>query len=222
MATLDDGLHRAIGTFMSDVDRNSKVCALADVLECATDAVARFLHRRRTLDEVLEFIRIHDPNRPTLPLHVLAHIRHLRYNPLLAEGTILPVECGARREPWIHALPDELRYVLLRLPSTAFPYVTPSGGVLMSADRQREIEDAYSNESPDSVWGRNAAKLIAERYIGMGHSRMLAFLVPPRVFFTFVEGGANGWDRHSRFTEAAALTEPTVEHIAWRSYFESD
>jgi hypothetical protein len=218
---LDDGLHRAVDIFMSGDARDVKTRALAGALRCEHAVVAAFLARWRTLDELLAFVAVHHPDRPTLPLHVLVHIRHLRHNPLLQENTVLPIECGAPCEPWVHRLPDELRYVLFRLPNDAFPYETPSGVTLVEAPRRRSVESAYRDVCSSSVWGRGAAKIVAECYMGMGYFAVLAFLPEPQVFFRFVEGGANDYDREDNFQAASVLTEITVESTSWRSFFEN-
>ena len=215
-------LHEAVGSFMGPASVETKVATIARAFDGGASVadVAAFMRERRTLSEMLDFIATHRGDRPSLPLHLHAHIRQLVHNPLLQPDTTLPVE-RVRHAGWMRHLPDELQYVLLRLPEEALPYDTPSGWQLISDSRRATVQDGYREGAENNVWRTRSAVIVARRYVGMGHVRVVGYVPPPvDAFFQFVEGGANGHDRELHFQQAQALTEHTMQRVSWRETFD--
>ena len=206
----------ALQVFLSDADPHAKRKAILQSTQHGPSSAEldNFLAQPQTVDSFLEFVSTVDARRAELPLVVRNHMRHMRYNPLLA-ASYVPIEPRTATVP--AAVPDEVSYVLRRLDESE-GLSLPSGWVLTSRARRRELCEAYMSRARekgvvDTVWDRGAT-IVGEMYIGMGHFKVLA-VAPDGGFFTFVEGGANGLDRDVRFEEAATTTRVPERGVAW-------
>lgn len=215
---LSDAHLSAIQCFMSAQAPSRKADALlASLGEGATrQDIAGFLARQRTLQDLLAFIAAYREDRPTLPLTLNFHIKQYLDNPLMNDDT-LPVECNADMcSPWTYRLPFDLKYVYQRL-STGRRYHTATGFVLEDSNQIREMQTALADASDtdDSIWRTNVA-ILGMRYMGMGHSEILAFLFADEYsecLFVFIWGGSNGYDRADNFKAAADLTTTTIHRV---------
>lgn len=176
--------------------------------------VEAFLQKRRNLDELLRFISIYRADRPSLPLSVLVHIRHYLFNPYVDPQRTLPLECTQRIPKW-WSLPDNLRYVMARVP-IGHTYDTPCGICLMNREAASHLVEEYRTGSePESIWHRPDATIIGTSYMGMGHFLVIALCTVSGAegMFEFHEGGSNGWDRDDNNKRARALKVDTLQRI---------
>lgn len=214
---LSEELLKALAVFTSNVSSEKKKKTIVSSLSggATEDQVSTFLQKRRTLNDLLDFIAAYRIDRPSLPLNLMVHIRHTVHNQFLRDDTMLPVECSDPNEPWILFLPDELQYVMRRIPDSLLPYHTQCGFVVVSKARRDVLQaEMRSDDGRDSIWNRHAAVVVGEKYMGMGHYVVVGLLLhPPSALFAFPAGGSNGYDREDSLQHAKTLTEDTVMRI---------
>lgn len=76
---------------------------------------------------------------------------------------------------------------------------------IMSINEMKFYRDAYLKNKQTLVTP------IAYQYHGMGHVKVLAYCDEIDVTFTYMDGGANGYDRHNNFLNIINLTEKDIE-----------
>lgn len=213
-------IQQALQVVLSGTSRCTKVAAIQNVVACDPKCVDTFFKTRRSFNDILAFVSAHHPNRPDLPLNIRNHIRHLCFNPFLCKDTLsLEIQ---QNEDWMRELPDMLQYVLIRMHSDQSICISEwtlgerkSCVDLVDSYRKylQKIPQTLSHPKNDNVW--DFSHVIGTKYIGMGHFEVMAYDSQNKHFFTFREGGSNGYDREHAFHEAATLTSTQYQITEW-------
>ena len=104
-------------------------------------------------------------------------------------------------------IPEELRVVYERYPDDA-EFTAPDGWTFLS---EREIQTRMSAMQKE---GQTRFVDVAICYAGMGHVRVLSYVVDTRRVFTHLDGGANGWDRAYNHARRMALNVDGLTTVA--------
>lgn len=215
---MDVDVHAAVQCFLSDSHRDTKSTALHACLQggATRGDVEGFFGARRTLEDLLAFLRVYHPHRPTLPLDMRVHILHLAKNPFLTTASVSIVIATHEEDAGLYReLPSSLAYVLRRMGEQQ-TITLPSGWELRPRSVGRDLAQQYRTQAgaAECIW--LTAVVIAFQYAGMGHYQVMGFDRTARVFFTLLDGGANGWDREANFRQAATQTKDSIHAVGWK------
>lgn len=209
---MDVEVIRCIQSMLSRDPRSKKENLLTSVLKTSTspETIKLFFSKRRDLNDLLEFIRIEKFkerffNNPDLPLVVKNHIRHCVLNPYLKGNAYINLEPQTEFENWFPNISNHLSYVLQRIPEEYEELVLENGWCLLARKYAEKFEENYRQDmSEESIW--STARVVATRYIGMGHIFMIGFLPETSQFFRVHEGGSNAYDRFDNYIRVKSMT----------------
>lgn len=210
---MDVEVIRCVQSMLSRDHRSKKENLLTSVLKTSTspETIKVFFSKRRDLNDLLEFIRIEKFkercfNNPHMPLVIKNHIRHCVLNPYLKRNVYVKLEPQAQFEEWFHYVSNNLSYVLQRISEDDGEFVLENGWCLLARKYAEKFEQNYRQDMPDdSIW--LSARVVATRYIGMGHFHMLGFFPETSQFFRVHEGGSNCYDRYDNHKRVKSMTD---------------
>lgn len=204
---------RCVQSILSRDPRLKKENLLTNVLKTSTspETIKLFFSERRDLNDLLEFIRIEKFkeqffNFHDIPLVIKNHVRHCVLNPYLKRNAYINLEPQTVFEEWFMKISSNLSYVLQRILGECEEFVLENGWCLLAREYAERFENNYRQDMPEeSIW--STARVIATRYIGMGHIFMIGFLPESSQFFRVHEGGSNGYDRYDNHISVRNMTD---------------